>query len=140
MPGRRSPLALSTSTTASTGTLTPTVSQRKVKSSIAIASGQTVLLAGLVSERQERDRNGIPGLDQIPVIGPMFSTYTSGVLQRTELIIFIRPQIIRNGVDAARIAEELRATMPGFGPAAPVRAYPPPRGAAGVVKAPPKRE
>jgi general secretion pathway protein D len=128
------------STTASTGTLTPTVSQRKVKSSIAIASGQTVLLAGLVSERQERDRNGIPGLDQIPVIGPMFSTYTSGTLQRTELIIFIRPQIIRNGVDAYRIAEELRATMPGFGLAAPVRSYPAPRGAAGPVKAQPRRE
>ena len=124
------------STTALTGTLTPTVSQRKVKSSIAIASGQTVLLAGLVSERQERDRNGIPGLDQIPVIGQFLSTSNSANLQRTELIIFIRPQIIRNGVDASRIAQELRATMPGFGPAHPPRGYPPPRGAAAPTKAP----
>ena len=112
------------STTASTGTLTPTVSQRKVKSSIAIASGQTVLLAGLVSERQERGRNGIPGLDQIPVIGPVFSTHSSGTIQRTELIIFIRPQIIRNGIDAYRVAEELRASMPGFRPVNPARAAP----------------
>ena len=35
-------------------TLTPTVSQRRVKSSIAVASGQTVLLAGLISERQDK--------------------------------------------------------------------------------------
>ena len=42
-------------------TLTPTVSQRRVASSIAVASGQTVLLAGLVSETQNRTRNGIPG-------------------------------------------------------------------------------
>jgi general secretion pathway protein D len=104
------------SSTASTGTLTPTVSQRKVKSSIAVANGQTVLLAGLISERKERDGNGIPGLDQLPIIGPAFSTFNNGTLLRTELIIFIRPQIIRNGVDASRVASELRASMPRFRP------------------------
>jgi general secretion pathway protein D len=93
-------------------TLTPTVSQRKVKSSIAVASGQTVLLAGLISETQNHGRNGIPGLDQVPGLGTLFSN-TTGTAQRTELIIFIRPQIIRTGVDARRIAEELRARMRG---------------------------
>jgi general secretion pathway protein D len=88
-------------------TLTPTVSQRRVASSIAVASGQTVLLAGLVSETQNRGRNGIPGLDRIPVLGEAFSQ-NSGTAQRTELIIFIRPQIIRNGVDAYHVAAELR--------------------------------
>jgi general secretion pathway protein D len=93
-------------------TLTPTVSERKVKSSIAVATGQTVLLAGLISETQNRGRSGIPGLDQIPGIGALLSNNT-GTAQRTELIIFIRPQIIRNGVDAERIAEQLRAKMMG---------------------------
>ena len=90
--------------------LTPTVSERKVKSSIAVASGQTVLLAGLMSETQNRGHSGIPGLDQIPGIGELFSNHT-GTGQRTELIIFIRPQIIRNGGDARRVAEDLRAKM-----------------------------
>ena len=94
-------------------TLTPTVSQRKVRSSIAVASGQTVLLGGLISERQERGQRGIPGLDRIPGLGVLFSR-NSGTVQRTELIIFIRPQIIRNGVDARRVAEELRTKMPGL--------------------------
>ena len=40
------------------GSLTPTVSQRRVKSSIAVASGQTVLLAGLISERNDKARTG----------------------------------------------------------------------------------
>ena len=93
-------------------TLTPTVSQRKVKSSIAVASGQTVLLAGLISETQDRGRAGIPGLDQVPGLGALFSN-TTGSAQRTELIIFIRPQIIRNGNDAGRIAEELRSRLKG---------------------------
>jgi general secretion pathway protein D len=90
--------------------LTPTVSERKVKSSIAVASGQTVLLAGLMSDTQNRSRSGIPGLDQIPGLGEIFSNHT-GTGQRTELIIFIRPQIIRNGGDARRVAEDLRGKM-----------------------------
>ena len=89
-------------------TLTPTVSERRVESSIAVASGQTVLLAGLVSETQNRTRDGIPGLDKLPGIGPLFSTGTKGTAQRTELIIFIRPQIIRNGIDAYHVAAQLR--------------------------------
>ena len=51
---------------ANANTLTPTVSQRRVASSIAVANGQTVLLAGLISDTQNRSRNGIPGLRQDP--------------------------------------------------------------------------
>ena len=94
-------------------TLTPTVSQRRVKSSIAVTTGQTVLLAGLISERQERGSTGIPLLDQLPgPLGGAFSQRTNG-LTRTELIIFIRPQIIRDGVDAHFVAEELRSKLRG---------------------------
>jgi len=92
--------------------VTPTVSQRKVKSSIAIANGQTVLLAGLIQEQQELDRGGIPLLDQIPKLGDAFSHQTKAVT-RTELIVFIRPQIIRDSVDAHFVAEELRTKLRG---------------------------
>jgi general secretion pathway protein D len=107
-------------------TLTPTVSQRKVKSSIAVASGQTVLLAGLISERGDNTRSGIPILDQIPGIGDAFSHNTK-TMERTELIIFIRPQIIRDSVDASLVAEELRSKLRGkVGLAAPVLSAPKP--------------
>ena len=96
--------------TSTADTLTPTVSQRRVRSSIAVASGQTVLLGGLISEQQDRSRKGIPGLDQIPGLGDFF-TQNVGSHRRTELIIFIRPQIIRNGIDANRVASELRSKM-----------------------------
>jgi general secretion pathway protein D len=97
---------------ANSGTLTPTLSQRKVKSSVAVTSGQTVLLAGLISETQTRSRSGIPLLDQIPGVGEAFTQNLKGI-SRTELIIFIRPQIIRDGVDASVVAEELRSKMRG---------------------------
>ena len=95
-----------------TPTLTPTVSQRKVKSSIAVQSGQTVLLAGLISDTENLTRPGIPLLDELPGIGDMFA-HKSKTVGRTELIIFIRPQIIRDAVDANVVAEELRTKMNG---------------------------
>ena len=91
-------------------TLTPTVSQRKLKSSIAVASGQTVMLGGLISERQEKDRNGVPGIESIRFLGDLFSA-TSLSRDRTELVIFIKPQIIRDSVDAQIVAEDLRSRI-----------------------------
>jgi general secretion pathway protein D len=99
------------SSTNSTG-LTPTISQRKVKSSILVASGQTVLLAGLISDTVNNTRSGIPVLDSLPLVGDAFAT-NGKTKARTELIIFIRPQIIRDSVDASYVAEELRSKMMG---------------------------
>ena len=96
----------------SANSLTPTVSERRVKSQIAVANGQTVLLAGLISEQQSGNRNALPVLDQIPGLGDAFG-HQSNATQRTELIIFIRPQIIRNGSDAQIVAEELRSKLRG---------------------------
>jgi general secretion pathway protein D len=92
--------------------LTPTVSERLVKSSISVAAGQTVLLAGLISEQQNGTRNGIPLLDEIQGLGDAFS-HQDKKGTRTELIIFIRPQIIRDGTDAHNVAEELRSKLRG---------------------------
>jgi general secretion pathway protein D len=94
------------------GNLTPTISERSVKSSISVASGQTVLLAGLISDNQQGNHSGVPGLDQITNLGNLFSQNDNTTTQ-TELIIFIRPQIIRDGNDAHSIAEELRSKLRG---------------------------
>lgn len=94
----------------STNSLTPTISQRRVKSSIAVTSGQTVLLAGLISETENKQRQGIPVLDSIPGVGDAFSHQTN-TRARTELILFIRPTVIKDGVDAHVIAEEMRSKM-----------------------------
>ena len=99
-------------TPGSAGSLTPTISDRRVKSSISVASGQTVLLAGLISDENDRTRQGIPVLDKLPGIGDLFSQQ-NGTKVRTELIIFIRPTIIRDAVDAHMVAEELRSKLNG---------------------------
>ena len=92
------------------GSLTPTISQRKVKSTISVASGQTVMLGGLISERQNGAREGIPILERISFIGDFFAHNSTG-LDRTELIIFIKPKIIRDGQDAQTVAEDMRVKI-----------------------------
>jgi general secretion pathway protein D len=98
--------------TSTTTNLTPTISVRRVKSELSVANGQTVLLAGLISETQNVAHSGIPILDQIPFFGNAASQNNKSAT-RTELILFIRPQIIRDGADASVVAEELRSKMRG---------------------------
>lgn len=112
----------------SANSLTPTISQRRVKSSIAVTSGQTVLLAGLISETENKQRQGLPILDSIPGMGDAFSHQTTA-RARTELILFIRPTVIKDGVDAHTIAEEMRSKMNGrlIGTSNPVVTVSPPK-------------
>ena len=77
-----------------------------------MATGQTVLLAGLIQEQKDTNHSGIPLLDQVPGLGNVVGN-TGHNITRTELIIFIRPQIIRDSVDAHYVAEELRTEIEG---------------------------
>lgn len=91
-------------------TLTPTFAKRRISSAVSVVSNQTVLLGGLISERREKDDTGIPGLHRLDTIGALFGTKRNQS-DRTELIVLIRPVVIRQGQDAQHVAEELRARM-----------------------------
>lgn len=117
-------------------TLTPTISQRRVHSTVSVISGQTVLLAGLISESNQETRSGIPGLREIKFLGDVFGN-TSSTKTRSEIIIFIKTQLIRNSQDAGAVAEEFReklqsmrdgrAVINGNEVPSPARPYAPPR-------------
>jgi general secretion pathway protein D len=94
-------------------TLTPTISQQKVKSTIVVDNGQTVLLAGLISQQRNQEKSGIPGVIDVPILGNIVSN-SANTAKRTELIVFVQPKVIRNNADAQRVAQELRKRMPGF--------------------------
>src|SRR5215510_13810748 len=91
-------------------TLTPTIAQRRVHSAVAVTSGQTVLLAGLISEREQNTRSGIPGLRDIKFLGDLFGN-TNATKQRSEIIIFIRTRLMRNSIDASSVTEEFREKL-----------------------------
>lgn len=90
--------------------LTPTISQRKVGSTVSVTSGQTVMLGGLISERQQRGRDGVPVLSDLPLIGDAFRSNQNSAT-RTELIILIRTQIIRDSLDAQHVAEQMQSQL-----------------------------
>jgi general secretion pathway protein D len=100
-------------TNGSAGTLTPTISQRKMKSTISVGNGQTALLAGLISQQVSKEKAGIPGIIDIPVIGNLGSN-TTNTAARTELIVFVKAQLIRDASDARQVAEGLRSRMPSL--------------------------
>jgi general secretion pathway protein D len=91
-------------------TLTPTISQRRIHSTVAVMSGQTVLLGGLISDNTQITHSGIPGLSDIPVLGAAFGT-KDNTKTRSEIIIFIRPQLIRNSLDARSVTQEFRERL-----------------------------
>lgn len=92
------------------GSLTPTVSQRVIKSSVSVMSGQTVLLGGLIADRRTSGREGLPILSNIDFIGDVFG-HTEVDRKKTELIVFIRPKILQTGSDAQDVAEIMRNKM-----------------------------
>ncbi len=92
----------------------PTFSQRSITSKVSVYSTQTVVLGGLISGQDSREKNGVPGVNKIPLLGGLIGK-TDNSSKRNELIVFITPQIVQDGEDASRVSEELRAKMKLFG-------------------------
>jgi general secretion pathway protein D len=91
-------------------TLTPTISQRRIASTISVYSGQMVALGGLISEQHNLDKSGLPVINRVPILGELIGS-NERAAKRTELIVFIRPQVIRDPRDARDVAEELRSRL-----------------------------
>lgn len=104
---------VSTVGTTAAATLTPTISQRRIESSVAAQSGQTIVLGGLFSDLATRGRSGIPIVSRAPLFGGLFSN-TSKVQERTELVVLIQPRILRNNADAQAITREFQDRVTGL--------------------------
>lgn len=85
---------------------TPTIQQRQFSSTVAVSNGGTVALGGLIRETQTTSEVGIPGLRRIPLAGRLFKSSASNN-RRTELIIFLRPSIVRTSEDNQLILDSL---------------------------------
>ncbi|MEW5726931.1 MAG: type II secretion system protein GspD, partial [Pseudomonadota bacterium] len=96
--------------TTTSGIDAPTIQQRSVLSTVAVESGQTVALGGLIRDRKSNGRSGIPLLMDVPVVGNLFSA-TNQTIDRTELLILISPKIIRSPVEGRNVTEEMRRRM-----------------------------
>jgi len=94
------------------------INTRKLKTEAAIQSGETVMLAGLISDSVGHGSSGLPGLSRIPIIGGLFGTQTARN-DRSEVIVLLTPTVIRNPQEARELTDEygrrFRALEPLYG-------------------------
>ena len=88
----------------------PTISERKISSSIAVYDGHMIALGGLIKENHTDGRGGIPGLSALPVVGALFGQ-RDDENDRTELLVLLTPRVIRTVEDATAVTEDLRARL-----------------------------
>jgi general secretion pathway protein D len=93
--------------TRTSGIDSPTISQRRVKTTVLVNDGQAIALGGLIQKSQNRGRSQIPIIGDIPLIGTAFKRKDDQV-DKTELIILIRPQVMRDLEEAQHITEEFK--------------------------------
>ena len=101
--------------TTTSGIDSPTIQQRRIKTSVAVADGESVALGGLIQERDTADKTHIPILGDIPVLGNAFGTKDDQI-NRTELLIIIRPRVVRDSEDARRATDEYRSRIKSDAP------------------------
>jgi len=90
--------------------ITPTISQRRIASTVAVNSGETIALGGLIRDSNTEAVTGVPLLSDIPILGNLFKT-TSDIKRRTELLVLLTPRVVRNSGDARTITEDLRRRL-----------------------------
>jgi len=83
----------------------PTTSKRKATTVVVVKDQQTVVIGGLITEKIKENVQKVPLLGDIPILGYMFKS-TKRVTEKTNLLIFITPYVIRDESDLRRIFME----------------------------------
>jgi len=84
--------------------------ERSISSKVAVRSGETIVLGGLIKNNRSSGRQGVPVLHDLPLIGDLFGTSTVNT-DRTELIVMITPRVVRSEMDVRSVGRELRDRM-----------------------------
>ncbi|HSX64984.1 MAG TPA: type II secretion system protein GspD, partial [Pseudoxanthomonas sp.] len=95
------------------------INTRRMKTEAAVQAGDTVMLAGLISDGATKGSRGIPGLSRLPIIGALFGQQTT-TSDRSEVIVLLTPTIVRNPQEARNLTDEygqrFRALDPLYAP------------------------
>ncbi len=91
----------------------PNVNSRSAQTSVVVASGESIVLGGLINEQTTTGTSGIPLLSKIPVLGALFGTQNY-LRKRTELVLIITPRIVSDSMQAREATLELRKKLPAL--------------------------
>jgi general secretion pathway protein D len=85
----------------------PTIQKRRVRTTVAVNDGESLILAGMIQDKATRTRDQVPFLGDVPVFGNLFKQKDDAI-RRTELLIAITPRIVKNTHQVRSIAAEFR--------------------------------
>jgi MSHA biogenesis protein MshL len=94
-----------------TPNLVPEIAVREMESVLQLTSGQTAILGGLMQDNVTRDRNQVPYAGNLPRVGDLFA-YRNEQVTKSELVIFIRPIVVRNPSLDSEELKDLRKLLP----------------------------
>lgn len=86
-------------------TNSPSFTSRETETTVVVRNRESVLIGGIIDERVERSRNGVPFLMDVPVLGRLFRV-EQDKRERTELVILITPYVIRDRNEAQAVTKE----------------------------------
>lgn len=87
--------------------------QRQISSKVAVRSGESIVLGGLIKDNKSSSKEGVPLLKDIPLVGGLFAQNKSSG-GRTELLVIITPRVVRTDVDIREVSEDLRERLKGL--------------------------
>jgi len=88
----------------------PSFDIRQAETTAVVQDRDTLAIGGIIAENRSRDRRGIPYLMDIPVVGRFFGT-TSDSTRRTELIMLITPNVIRNRSEGTAVTDDFKSKL-----------------------------
>ncbi len=94
---------------------TPPITTRALNTEIAVQSGNTIVMGGLISDENRNSRSGFPVLSKIPVLGNLFGSRNKSTV-RTELLLLITPTVIENPEQARQVTREYTNKFKGLKP------------------------
>ena len=92
-------------TTVVDGNAIPNIATRYVRTTVSAPNNATIVLGGLIMDNKQDNRNGIPVLSRLPVVGALFRNTTRSKM-RTELIILMRPEVSLTKLDLYRLRQK----------------------------------
>ncbi len=88
----------------------PTIQQRRVRTTVIVNDGEVLALGGMIQDQVSKTSSQIPLLGDLPGLGAMFSNRDNTV-NKTELIILITPRVVRDRAESHLVTEEYRRKM-----------------------------
>lgn len=92
------------------GINSPIILKRQARTSLVVQDGKTIIIGGLIREKKDSTKEGIPFLYKLPYIGMLFS-FTKEVRTKTELLMMITPHVVQTFEEAEFITREFREKL-----------------------------